>query len=139
MQEEDSIKSVIEQFAKSFDDKDWQGMAPLLTEEIYLDYSSFRNTPPVMIYREEYIEMREEALRELMTSHAYTHLDVALMDGQAICRCDYAIQRFTLNKAKHLHTYGHYVFNLRKERKQWQICGITQHVLRHDGDQSIRQ
>jgi len=71
------IKKLIENFCESFDTKDWTLMENCLSEQLEVDYESFRGTPKQNISSKEYIEKRIIGLKELRTEHKTTDYEVS--------------------------------------------------------------
>ncbi|MEZ5557999.1 MAG: GNAT family N-acetyltransferase [Pseudomonadales bacterium] len=128
------IASTIARFANSFDEKDWAAMASTLADRITVDYSDFRGTKGV-IARDEYVSQRETALSGLKTHHLLTNLEISEIDGAARCRASGLIYRTRADKFFHSHVI--YEFELAFRGGRWEITGIKQAVLWHEGDPSI--
>lgn len=56
------IQELLFKFMRSFDDKNFGVMKDCLCEEVYFDYSSFRNEPAAKYKSSEYIEKRKISL-----------------------------------------------------------------------------
>lgn len=125
-------------FQSAFDLLDWQLMEQCLWPELHVDYSSFRNDPPRLMTRSEYIALRKAALSELTMLHSFTNLFVTLNLDQASARCNYIILRFRTDvctsDVDFFHSYGRYFFDLKKDEGEWRICGIKQQLVANYGN-----
>ncbi len=136
MQPEPIIQK-LQQFAESFDNKDWATMKACLANEVYVDYSSFRKTEPATISSSEYVELRKKGLSGLTTNHTYSNYNIIIEGNTAHCECDFMIQRFTGDRSNFFHSYGIYIFELVFKGNNWLISKITQTVDHNEGNPGI--
>jgi hypothetical protein len=144
-----AINDLLTRFFQAFDDHDWQMMRGCLCDEVYTDYSSFRDVPAATIAGDRYVEQRRTALQALDMQHNFLNLRVDLDEentSTAKARCNYIIHRFHPsfdgNNDHYFHSYGHYFFGLRKigsglETAEWRISSIVQNLLRNHGNREI--
>jgi len=145
-----AISDLLSRFFQSFDDHDWSIMRSCLCDEVYTDYSSFRNIPASTVRGDDYVEQRRVALYTLEMQHNFLNLRVALHGEPkrtAEARCNYIIHRFhpTFDGTNDhfFHSYGHYVFALVNGESEisgdseWKIAKITQKLLRNSGNREI--
>jgi hypothetical protein len=138
-----AINDLLTRFFQAFDDKNWTMMRDCLCEEVFTDYSSFRQVPPATISAGTYVEQRRSALQALDMQHNFLNLRVEsdAAAGTATARCNYIIHRFHpsfdgLND-HYFHSYGHYLFAFARTGGRWRISRITQHLLRNEGNREI--
>jgi hypothetical protein len=130
---------------RSFDDKDFGVMKDCLCEEVYFDYSSFRNEPAAKYKSSEYIEKRKISLENLTTQHNLLNIIVNIKNNNmhANVKCNYIIYRFTNNfsgdKNETLHSYGQYQFELIFQDENWRICSLIQTLTANDGNLNIHK
>ena len=135
--EKEAIISALQKFAHSFDNKDWKQMKTCLHNEIWIDYSSFRNTKPTFISRAKYIYQRKIGLKNLRTKHLLKNFRIQRNQGQVNCSCHFVIKRFKGETNAYYHSYGAYNFNLTLFDGRWKITKIVQTISRNEGDESI--
>ena len=132
------VVDLLEAFCKSFDEKDWKGMKNCLTDSIYVDYSSFRGKLPSFQTSEEYVALRKQGLQQLETIHInYNYLIEVFDNENSICICDFIIKRFTRDKKDYFHSYGNYVYCLKRVGSKWKISSIKQAVDKNEGNPEI--
>ncbi len=128
-------------FFQSFDEKDWTAMRACLCDEVFTDYSSFRDVPAGTIRGDRYVEQRRAALSALDMQHNFLNLAVAVAGETAEARCNYIIHRFdpAFDGAndRFFHSYGRYIFGFRRAADGWRIARITQNLLRNHGNPEI--
>jgi len=137
-----AISAVLARFFQAFDDKNWTMMRECLCDEVFADYSSFRNVPAATISADTYVEQRREALQYLETQHNFLNLRVELdpWTQTAAARCNYVIHRFAATAPagdQYFHSYGHYCFTFLAVSGDWKISHIVQHLLRNHGNPDI--
>ncbi len=133
---EKSIPQLLQDFARSFDEKDWKLMLTCLAAKIHTDYSSFRGTPPEWQSAKEYVAKREKGMHRLITAHQLSNFVVAENAGAGTCHCRFVIKRFSSDQ-QFYHSYGYYDFKLVKEQGMWKIERIKQTVERNEGDRNL--
>jgi 3-phenylpropionate/cinnamic acid dioxygenase small subunit len=137
------INDLLFRFAASFDEKNWEEMRAILADVIYCDYSSLRGVPPGPVSGADYVEQRVTSLAGLDTQHDLTNVRVAVGGDAATARCNFVIRRFAeLSQTasdNFFHSYGHYLFGLRRDAGRWKISAITQVVLRSRGTPDIHR
>lgn len=132
------VSDLICRFQRAFDQHDWLALRACLDDELFIDYSSFRGTDPAHVLADDYIEVRRQALSELVLQHNHSNLMVSQRtDDQASASCNYQIYRFERDGDRHFHSFGTYDFDLVRRNDGWKICSITQHLLKNEGDASI--
>ena len=112
-----------------------------IADEVFSDYSSFRNVPAATISADQYVEQRRTALHQLAMQHNFQNLRVVVGGASATARCNYAIYRFHpwfdgLDDG-YFHSYGHYTFAFVNGGGGWRIARITQTLLRSQGNREI--
>jgi hypothetical protein len=138
-----AINDLLSRFFLAFDAKDWSAMRGCLCDEVFTDYSSFRQVPSATIPADMFVEQRRTALQALEMQHNFLNLCVEF-DADATAataRCNYVIHRFhrALDAIDddYFHSYGHYVFGFVNVEGRWRIAGITQTVVRNVGNLNI--
>ena len=128
-------------FFQSFDDKDWTAMRACLADEVFTDYSSFRDVPAGTISGDRYVKQRQAALNSLDMQHNFLNLAIDVSGDYADARCNYIIHRFHPSfdgtNDQYFHSYGHYRLGFRRETDGWRIARITQVLLRNHGNSEI--
>jgi hypothetical protein len=128
-------------FFQAFDEKDWTVMRACLCDEVFTDYSSFRDVPAGTISGDRYVAQRRAALAALDMQHNFLNLAVAVDGDEAEARCNYIIHRFHPSfdgvNDHFFHSYGHYRFGFRRIADGWRIARITQVLLRNHGNREI--
>jgi hypothetical protein len=138
-----AIHDLLTRFFQAFDDQDWPLMRGCLSDHVSTDYSSFRETPPVTISADQYVELRRAALRGLDMQHSFLSLrvEVDAAAGTATARCNYIIYWFdpsAHDSSDHaFQSYVHYVFGFARANGAWRICGISQCPRRSQGNREI--
>ena len=139
------IQEILFKFMRSFDDKDFALMQSCMCDEVYLDYSTFRKTPPGKQKSRQYCEERQKSLATLITQHNLFNI---IMENDAVnlmakVNCNFVIYRFTKSpsgsKEDFFHSYGQYEFELRFEEQNWKISSITQKILMNEGNPDIHK
>ena len=135
------VQEVLFRFMRAFDNKDWDDLSKCLFEDIYCDYSGFRDESPCHISQKEYIVKRKQAHSHLKMQHNLSNVSVRLQDGLAEVRCNYAIYRFHPefkgSREHYFHSYGQYLFVLKQDTGNWKIASITQKPLINDGNPEL--
>jgi SnoaL-like domain len=138
-----AINDLLTCFFQAFDDKNWWLMRDCLCDEVFTDYSSFRNVPPSTISRDQFVQHRRAALQALDMQHNFCNLRVEVFAGAvaAAARCNYTIHRFHPSfdgiSPHSFHSCGHYVFAFAHVNGRWRISRIAQHLLRDHGNREI--
>lgn len=137
-----AIQDVLCRFFQSFDDTDWTAMRSCLCDDVFVDYSSFRDVPPALISGDRYVEQRRAALGHLDMQHNFLNLHTTITGTDtAKARCNYLIHRFHPvhdgSAPRYFHSCGHYDFGLRKTSEGWRLSSIVQVLLRNWGDPEI--
>ncbi|MDF1759652.1 MAG: nuclear transport factor 2 family protein [Coxiellaceae bacterium] len=129
------VAQTLHGLANSFDVKDWSALGGCLADKIVCDYRDLRGVVETCT-REEYVQLRKEALTPLKTQHLFSNLCITEDADSAICqlsalimRCDEDGQRFD--------THAIYDYVLEKHNDRWLITQIKQSVLWNDGEASI--
>ena len=134
----EDVSQLICRFQRAFDQHDWTALRACLDDEVCTDYSSFRGTDPSRVLADEYVELRRQALSDLLMQHNHSNLAISSEDEEsASASCNYQIYRFERNGDGHFHSWGTYDFGLVRRSAGWKICSITQHLLKNDGDPSV--
>ena len=133
------VVDTIRRLARALDEHDWPAARGCLGAELDTDYSSFRGTPPARLTADEFVELRRVGLTGLVTEHLTGNHDVQIEDDRAVCRCDFVIRRWPADATdrRFLHSYGSYLYVLRRAPEGWQVVGITQVVQRSEGDPQV--
>ena len=134
--DEHAVVETIVRLGRALDARDWPAAMRCLAAEMGADYSSFRGTPPARLTAERFLELRKTGLAGLVTQHLTVGHLIELAGDEAVCRCDFVIHRWPADAAdhRHLHSYGTYVYRLRRAADGWRISGVTQVIRRSDGD-----
>jgi hypothetical protein len=137
-----AIHDLLTRFFQAFDDKAWPALRECLCDEVFADYSSFREVQAAMIPADTYVEQRRIALQALDMQHNFLNLRVELDPAAdaATARCNYIVHRFHPSldgDDRHFHSYGHYFFAFVNVTGRWRISRITQSLLRNRGDREI--
>jgi 3-phenylpropionate/cinnamic acid dioxygenase small subunit len=138
-----AISELLARFFQAFDDKDWPAMRACLCDEVFADYSSFRDRPAATVPADRYVDQRRAALQPLAMQHNFLNLRVEVdpAAGHATARCNYVIHRFhpAFDGAgdDYFHSYGHYRFAFVTVAGAWKISRITQHLLRSKGNPEL--
>ena len=134
----EEVSELICRFQRAFDQHDWAAMRACLDAEVLIDYSSFRGTDPARVLADDYVELRRQALTDLLMQHNHSNLTLSSRsDDRASASCNYQIFRFERDGDQHFHSWGTYDFGLVRRPAGWKICSITQHLLKSEGDPSI--
>lgn len=136
MQDVFAIQQRIARFTNSFDCKEWDGLARCLANRLYTDYADLRGTPPELLTRERFVELRRHALQNLQTHHLSGNLELQINGTDAEARVSSIICRRTAEGAV-LNTHCLYTFGLEKQDADWRISSIVQKVFWSEGDTSI--
>lgn len=133
------VVTVIQRLARALDAQDWTAVRGCLDAKLDTDYSSFRGTPPARLTADEFVDLRRVGLAGLVTRHRTERHEVELAGDRAVCRCDFAIRRWSAEPSdpRFLHSYGTYRYVLRRGDDGWRIVGITQVVRRSEGDPAL--
>jgi hypothetical protein len=134
-----TIIDVIVRFGRALDDKDWTALTECLEPEIDADYSSFRGTPRARLSSQEFVNLRRVGLTGLVTEHLGNEYRVDIVGSTASCECEFTIRRWPVDSrdARFFHSCGTYRFSLSRQSQGWRISGITQVVIRSEGDPAI--
>src|SRR5881296_225987 len=81
--DEAEIRRLIGRFANAFDLKAWDALEACLTESLATDYSDLRGTPPEVMARRCFVEMRRAALERLQTHHLLGNYEITV-DGDLV-------------------------------------------------------
>jgi hypothetical protein len=132
-----AIHDLLCQFQGVFDLLDWQRMEGCLWEQLHVDYSSFRNEPPGIMMREDYIALRRAALSKLKMQHNFSNLLISVCGDDASAQCNYQILRFLAadcrSETDFFHSYGRYYLGLAQREGEWRICRIRQELIANHG------
>ena len=136
MSAEEDIRKTIARFANSFDLKDWALMESALAEELTVDYSDLRGSPPKEVTAREYAQARREALEALNTQHLIGNLEITVDGKRASVGASSMI--FRAMDGLVFNTHARYDFRLSKHQDRgWIIDRIKQTVLWNEGDPEI--
>ena len=124
--DEAEIRRLIGRFANAFDLKAWDALEACLTESLATDYSDLRGTPPEVMARRCFVEMRRAALERLQTHHLSGNYEITVDGG-----------RGRDSEGRVLDTHCLYDFDVARSAVGWRIASITQKVLWSDGDWAI--
>jgi hypothetical protein len=131
------INDLLTRFFQAFDDKNWPMLRDCLSDEVLIDYSSFRGELPAMMSGEQYVQQHRSALHRLDMRHNFLNLHIELdaFTEAATARCNYILLRFHRSfdgmSERYLHSSGHYFFAFTKVSGTWRICRITQDLQRN--------
>lgn len=143
--EQFQIQNLLFKFMRSFDEKNFEIMRNCLSEELSLDYSSFRKNYPTKQMSREYCDKRKESLQNLITQHNLSNIIIEEQENRESFKvyCNFIIYRFAdsfpNDKKSFFHSYGQYEFKLRQNSNKFEIYSITQKVLMSEGDKSIHK
>jgi len=136
LSDHEKICALANRFANSFDLKDWNALEECLSDSLLADYSDLRGTPPEVISKQRFVELRRTALDAMATHHLMGNHEI-LVDGDtasAIVSC--AIFRRNTS-GERLDTHCIYFFKAARDAGIWKISAIKQKLLLNDGDTSI--
>jgi hypothetical protein len=136
--EEFAVRQLIGRFANSFDLKDWDGLKSCLAESLYTDYSSLRGTPPEIMTRDRFVELRRSALDALTTHHLLGNLETELSGVAGAARVSAVIFRRSAS-GEVLNTHCIYELKVIHTAGTWRISSIIQTVLWSDGNPRIHK
>jgi SnoaL-like domain len=138
-----AINDLLTRFFQAFDDKNWSMVRECLCDEVFVDYSSFRDLPPMTVSRDNYVEQRRTSLESLDMQHNFLNLRVEVEPSaeRAAARCNYVIHRFQPSfdgiNDHYFHSFGHYVLAFANVSGTWRISRIAQNLLRTQGNGDI--
>ena len=66
------ISELISQFQRAFDQHDWSALRACLDDEVFVDYSSFRGSDPSEVRADDYVDLRKNALGDLVMQHNHS-------------------------------------------------------------------
>ena len=138
-QDRAEVAQLVTTFANSFDLKEWNGLQNCLDEDVLVDYSDLRGTPPERLSATEYVHSRQTALAALQTLHLLSNQEIELGRRKARSRTAFVIYRRAPSEQgiRKFDTYGYYEHEFRKTEMGWKICAIRQRVLWNEGDSNI--
>ena len=136
--DEFSIVRLVARFANCFDLKAWDELGECLCERLDTDYSDLRGTPPEILTRERFIDLRRLALQELKTHHLAGNVDVSVRGDTGSATVSMVIFRQNAD-GQVLNTHCVYALGVAKEHGTWRISSIVQKVLWSDGDKMIHR
>ena len=127
-----AVAQLVARFANSFDLKDWAALTECLHPEIYADYSELRGTPPEVMSRQRFVELRRTALQDLRTHHLSGNVEIDISGTSGTAKASMVI--FRLNtEGNRLDTHCLYVLGVEQVEQRWAIKSIVQKVLINDG------
>ncbi len=131
-----SVQELLARYANSFDTKAWDDLAECLADTLYTDYSQLRKTPPEMLTRERFVELRRSALDKLDTHHLLGNIQTRLDGDRGEVIASMIIFRRNADGAR-LDTHCLYTFGVYKSGQAWLIRSIVQKVLLSEGHDSV--
>jgi len=129
--------NLIELFFYSFDIRDWNQMKNCLSDELELDYESFRGTPKYISTSDDYIAKRKIGLAGLKTEHNSSDYAITESDGIFKCNCSFEIKRYEIISKKYFHSFGKYEIGAKRINGELKIYEIKQDLERNEGDENI--
>lgn len=133
---ESRLRQLVSRYANSFDLKDWTGLEQCLAQNVYTDYSELRGTPPELISREQFVELRRDALGDLETHHLSGNIEIAVTDDSARLRVSMVIYRRN-STGDTLNTHCLYLLGAERSDEAWVFNSITQKILINVGKTEI--
>lgn len=132
------LQALVSRFANSFDLKDWKRLGECLSESLYTDYRDLRGTAPEIISRDEFVRLRELALRDLDTHHLSGNVEVDVAGDRAQLKVSMLINRRSQG-GETLATHCLYFLGAELQDGVWRICSIRQKVFINDGNVGIHK
>jgi hypothetical protein len=130
------IRNLVARFANSFDLKAWDALGDCLTESLHTDYSDLRGTPPEIMSRGHFVEIRKAALQKLRTHHLTGNVDVSVHGDSGVATVSMVIFRRSLDEETFT-SHCVYELGVAKENDCWRISSIVQRVLWSAGNSTI--
>jgi len=135
----DEIRATVIRFATSLDLKDWRQCRSCFTDQIYTDYSALRGDPPAIVSADDFVELRRQALSDLLTHHVSTNHSIELNGDEATCISGMVIYRRVPDDADGtaFDTHCIYTHTLVRTPDGWKISKVKQQILWNTGDARI--
>jgi hypothetical protein len=136
LSDRENICELANRFANSFDLKDWTALEECLSDNLLTDYSDLRGTPPEVISKRRFVELRRTALDAMATHHLTGNHEIVVDGDAASATVSCAIFRKNAG-GERLDTHCIYFFKVERNAGIWKISAIKQKLLLNDGDTSI--
>jgi hypothetical protein len=133
-----AIQTLIGRFANTIDMKAWGDLAGCLAASLHTDYSDLRGTPPEIMPRERFVELRQTALELLETHHLAGNVEIRVDGPRGDARVSMAIFRRN-HQGQVFNTHCVYELGVEKQRERWVIRSIQQRVLWSEGERDIHR
>lgn len=131
------VVKLVENFCRSFDERDWDLMFECLGEKIEVDYQSFRGKPKHILKSVKYIAQRKIGLEGLKTKHRIKNYKTSRYGEDIKCESDFEIKRYEIGSEEYYHSYGKYEFWIKKKKGKIKIFKIKQLVEKNEGNKNI--
>ena len=138
LQDAVELQNLLGRFANSLDLKEWDRLGECLAESLYTDYSDLRGTPPEVMSRDKYVQLRRAALEELQTHHLFGNLETDVDKSTAHVRASMIIYRQSRNGDR-FNTHCLYFLVVKRGDGGWRITSIRQTVLMSEGASGIHK
>jgi hypothetical protein len=130
------LQNLVGRLANSFDLKEWDRLGGCLSDNLHTDYQDLRGTPPEVMSREKFVQLRRRALHELQTHHLAGNVEIELAENNAQLRVSMVIYRRDKD-GRTLNTHCLYFFGAEQGKNGWRINSIRQKVFIKDGEAGI--
>lgn len=140
MDDRQALTDTVLRYGRCIDDRDWDGLAALLSERVDLDFTSLWGGQPETLSGAQLAE-RWRSMREALdaTQHVIAGI-LPTVDGDAATVVSnlVAVHRRAAAAGSPLWTVGGaYEFRLERAGGRWAIRGLTLRVAWVDGNQSV--
>lgn len=134
-----AILDVVTRFCRAFDRHDWKALRALLSDEIEIDYSTFRGDPPRRVLADEYVAARESQIGGVDMLHVTSNPLVEVTGETATCESAFQVLRHRAGQAggEDYDSFGVYTHTLERSGGTWLIRGIRQHVFFSRGNPAV--
>ncbi|MBA3701395.1 MAG: nuclear transport factor 2 family protein [Rubrobacteraceae bacterium] len=134
------ISENIGRFAQSADSRDWEGLASLFTEVVYLDYSSLTGQEPDRKGARDLVEEWAAVLGNLDATQHFIGPPTVTIDGDEATAVAYFQAQHRLHNVTGGEKWtlgGRYDFAFELRGEDWKISGLTMTAMWGEGNQNI--
>ncbi len=134
------VSDTVLRFARALDEGDWLAFRNCLAEELYVDYTEFRQESAHMTNADDFVAKRAKALNGLHMQHLSTNHLVTINGDQAECKSCFLIHRIdeaSLGEKNFFDSAGHYIHGLLRVDGSWRINHIKQSIIWNRGNSEI--
>lgn len=136
-----AVIETVSKFAYYADNRKWEALLQLFTEEVIVDYTSLAGGEPVTIPARVLMDSWNQALTPLKaTQHLISNHIVDLeSEHQAVCRAYFQAEHDYPNPfgGSQWTLGGQYMFRFVKENDQWKIAELVMTAVWASGNQNI--